>query len=429
MKKYIFLVLLSFCFVKAQAQDPNWSVNAADYQYSMTFTTFLNINGTTLSSTEDKVAAFVNGEIRGVANIVYVSSFNKYVAFLSVYANTNGETISFKIFNSTSENTVEVTKTENFVIDGNVGGVFQSYSIASPSLSNQAILNAFSFSGIASVSQTISSNKVNIVLPSTTALTNLSAEYNISDGANFFVDNLKQVSGTSTNDFTNTIKYKLLSENEAVLFEYVVHVTLESANTDVPELVLKSEANAIVNQAPVIINMETNVTISGFTSEDFLLTNAIVSSITKIDDFKYSIQVVPIQQGVFSVEIPENVLLNNENEGNLASNKLTFVYDLVNPYILSIKRKNPADEITTADTLEFTITFNEAIENIFSTDLESVLDATFSIAKETDATYIVTINTIADFVGAVSLNIKSTNLIRDKAGNLLMNSIINVNQN
>ena len=36
-------------------QDPNWNFNLNDYQFNMTFTTALNINGAALSSPNDKV--------------------------------------------------------------------------------------------------------------------------------------------------------------------------------------------------------------------------------------------------------------------------------------------------------------------------------------------------------------------------------------
>lgn len=428
-KKYIFLILLSFYFTTIKAQDPNWSVNASNYQYSMTFTTSLNINGATLSSTEDKVAAFVNGELRGVANVVYVPKINKYVAYLSVFANTNGELINFKIFNSTNQNVVEITKTENFVIDGNVGGVFQSFNLASPTLSNEALLNSFSFSGITSVSQNISNNKIDIVLPSNTDITNLSAEFSISNGANFFIDNLKQVSGTSVNNFTNAITYKLLSENEAVLIEYEVNVSLEISNTAIPELVLQTEAKSFVSTPPVIVNLKTNVIISDFEKEAIFLINAVVSSINKIDDLNYQLQIIPIQQGIFSVEIPENRVRNNENKGNTASNKLSFTYDLVNPTIVSIKRKNPTDEITKNDSLEFNVIFSEDVENVFSSSFESVSNATISIVKETDSKYTVTVKNIENFIGIVQLNVKSSNTIKDKTGNQLTNSVFNAHQN
>jgi len=429
MKNYFFFLALLLIALKVNAQDSNWSVNAADYQYNMAFTTFLSVNGTTLSSSEDKVAAFVNGEVRGVANVVYVSAYNKYVAYLSVYANTNGETISFKMYDSDTDAIVASAETYNFSIDATVGGVFQSYSIANPALNKDAVLNSFSFKGITAVSASILNNRIDIVLPFGTASTNLIAEYSISAGATFFVDFTNQISGETSQNFTNTVSYKLMSENEATLIDYDVHVALEIANTDPPQLILSSDVNAFVKQAPVVVNVQTNVAISGFTTEDILLSNAVVSAMNKVDELNYVLQIIPIQQGLFSIEIPENTVLNIDSEGNEKSNKLIFTYDLVRPYVAAIKRSNPVEEITKDNTLAFMVTFNEDVENVSSSDFMSVSDATFTVAKENDSTYLITVMGIEDFYGAVYLNIKPVNTIQDKAGNLLMNTVINVNQN
>ena len=429
MKNYFFFLALLLIALKVNAQDSNWSVNAADYQYNMTFTTFLSVNGTTLSSSEDKVAAFVNGEVRGVANVVYVSAYNKYVAYLSVYANTNGETISFKMYDSDSDAIVASAETYNFSIDATVGGVFQSFSIANPALSNDAVLNSFSFKGITTVSETILNNRIDIVLPFGTDSTNLIAEYSISAGATFFVDFINQISGETSQNFTNAVSYKLMSENEATLIDYDVYVALEISNTDPPQLILSSDVNAFVKQAPVVINVQTNVAISGFTTEDILLSNAVVAAMNKVDELNYILQIIPIQQGLFSIEIPGNSVFNNENEGNAASNKLNYTYDLIHPYVLSIKRKNPTDEITNSETLEFTVIFNEAVENVTSSVFDAISVASINLTKETAAKYIVTLANIKNYTGIISLNIKATNTIQDIAGNLLMNAVINVNQN
>jgi hypothetical protein len=427
MKNFFLTILLIGIVFNLKAQDPNWSVDASKYQYSMTFTTFLNVNGTTLSSSKDKVAAIVNGEVRGVGNVVYVANVNKYVAYLSVYANTSGEVLNFKIYNESDATVYDVSKTKDFVIDGNVGGIFQSYSIASSPLNDEAVLNSFAFSGITPISSTINNDKIDIVLSSNTNLTSLKSEFSISDDASFFVDSKKQISGTSVNDFTNTITYQLLSENEAVLVEYGVNVTVENEN--LPEIELKTDSGLLVNKAPILINLETNVAISGLEIEDILVTNAVVASIKKENSLLYKIEIVPIQQGGFSIEIPENAVLNSQNEANLASSKLFFTYDLVNPYVLSIKRKKPTEEITVNNSLEFTVLFSEAVENVFSTDFTSVANATFKVDKENNATYTVTVSNIENFIGAVFLNLKTTNTIQDKAGNFLLNSVINVHQN
>jgi hypothetical protein len=429
MTKYLVFLLVSFCVANTAAQNPNWTVNRSNYQYNMTFTAFLNVNSTTLSSADDKVAAFVNGEIRGVANVVYVANANKYVAYLTVFANSSGETISFKIFDSTNNNVVNVVKTKTFKIDENVGGILQSYSIAEPALRNEAVLNSFSFSGISSVSQVASGNTIHIVLPFGTDVTNLTIEYVLSNGANLFIENTKQVSGTSTQNFTNTVTYTILSENEAILVAFEVSVTLQKANVDPPILVLASAANSVIKQAPLLVNMTTNVAISNFILEDVVCVNAIVSAIDKENELLYFLTVVPMQQGDFSIEIPQNVVLNSDDEGNLASNKLMFTYDAIRPYVTAIKRKNPVDEITKNDSLEFTVTFSEAVENVSLSDFDSVTDATFTVVKENDSIYTITVGGIENYYGAVALNIKPENTIQDKAGNLLLNTTINVHQN
>lgn len=425
MKSYFIFLFLCLITLNINAQDPNWSVNTANYQYSMTFTSFLNIDGTTLTSTNDRVAAFVNDEIRGVANVVFVASVNKYVAYLSVYANTDNETISFKIYDSTNDTVVDINKTQKFIIDGNVGGIFQSFSITNPALSSEANLNSFSFSGITPISQTIENNKIDVILPFGANITNLIANFSLSYGARFFVENIAQISGVTEQDFTNSIIYKVLSEDESLLVEYEVNVTLEAESSNPPEVFFQSNFGSFVNQVPVLIEMQVSDPIISFLKENVLVVNAIVTTIEKKDDLNYSIQIAPIQQGEFSIEIPENAIESVQNIGNIASNKLVFNYDIVNPYVISIKRKSPVNEITTDDILEFIVTFSEAVENVLSTDFESVVGSSITLSKETDAIYKVTISEIESFKGTVALNIKSTNTIRDKAANLLLNAVIN----
>lgn len=428
-KSYFIFLFLCLTTLNIKAQDPNWSVNTASYQYSMTFTSFLNIDGRTLTSLDDSVAAFVNDEIRGVSSVEYVASLNKYVTYLSVFANTDNETISFKIYDSTNDNVIDIVKTQDFIIDGNIGGILKSFSIAKPTLNTEAILNSFAFSGVTSTSQTITNNKIDIVLPFETNLTNLIVDFSLSDGASFLVDNEKQTSGVSKQDFTNPVIYKILSEDESKLIAYEVNVTIETESSNPPEIVLTSDFGLFVNKAPVLINLETTTPLTNLLKETISVTNAIVLSVEKNNDLNYSIQIVPIQQGEFSIELPENSVQSTGDVGNLASNKLVFNYDIVNPYVLSIKRNNPIDEITDNDTLDFIVTFNEAVENVSVTDFESVSDAEIALTKETDSKYIVTITNIDDFKGVVSLNIKETNSIKDKASNVLLNSVINPHQN
>jgi len=86
MKNYILSIIGLFLIgTSIYGQAPNWSVNQNNYQYTMTFVGFLNSDGSRLVSTNDKVAAFVNGECRGIANLIFVTSENQYYAYLTVF--------------------------------------------------------------------------------------------------------------------------------------------------------------------------------------------------------------------------------------------------------------------------------------------------------------------------------------------------------
>lgn len=423
---FFLLVMLSF---NAKAQDPNWSVTPANFQFSMTFTASLNINGNNLNAAEDKVAVFVNEEVRGVASLTYIESVNKHVAFLSAFSNIDNEQLTFKIYNSSENKVYEILEQVNFEIDGNKGGVFQSFSIAKPALNNKATVSLFSFVEVASATVNITDNAIAIELPFGTNLSNLTPEFSLSNGANLFINTTKQISGITSQDFSKTINYSVLSENEAVLNNYTVNVSVANKVAENPEILLNSNAGFQVKKAPILVNMASNVPVFGFSKEDVLLTNAIVTSIKMVNQLMYSLEIVPIKQGAFSIEIPENSFANSNNQNNIKSNKLFFNYDIVQPYVLSIKRQNPLLEVIDSNTLIFKVTFSEPVFNVKNLDFISISDAVFSLEKESDAVYLVTITNVEDYVGAVFLNINNNNLIEDKAGNLLLNGFKNPHQN
>lgn len=96
------LYLLSMTFVACvpglvQAQNPGWSVNAGAFSEQMTIIGQLFVDGVQSSDTNDLVAAFVGGEVRGVASPLA----NGFV-FLTIFANTDGEALTFRAFDASA---------------------------------------------------------------------------------------------------------------------------------------------------------------------------------------------------------------------------------------------------------------------------------------------------------------------------------------
>ena len=224
-KRAIILLFFLVSFGRLFAQIPSWKVNESDYQYTMTFVAKLNVDGVTLTNSNDLVGAFVGTTCRGVSKLTYVASANSYFAYLIVLSNSPGEAITFSLYDSSKNKVTKVSKTINFVATQNLGDLFQSYSIAEPALNNKAEIVSFDFLNINKVSSVISSGSVKLGISQGNALTDLTPVYVLSNGARLFKNRTLQSSGTTSMNFSAPVTYEVLSEDESTLVSYTVEVT------------------------------------------------------------------------------------------------------------------------------------------------------------------------------------------------------------
>lgn len=223
MKKRIFLVVL-LCGNLLLAQDPNWSFNESDYQYSMTLICQLNIDGKMLSNENDKVAAFINDEVRGVSLPSYVASADDYYTYMTIFSNDQRQTINFKIYDSATDTVQNIDLTLEFIVNQHIGTLFQSVSIASPPLSNQAEIVDFSFAGVPVNNIEIEESSYTLYISNLISKEFLVPVFTLSQGAKMFINQLPQVSGDEQLDFTNPIVYQVLSEDNSTLNTFTLEV-------------------------------------------------------------------------------------------------------------------------------------------------------------------------------------------------------------
>lgn len=224
------LVFLLLIGNQMYAQNPDWGVNENDFQYTMSFVAFLNIDKNDLDTTNDKVAAFVNGECRGVSNLTYVVSENRYYAYLTVFSNQNNETLDFKIYDSTNDSVINVSKTEQFEINKHYGDVFQAYSIAEPALNNETEITDFSFMDIIAKDKIFTENEITLIIDNRDDITSLNAMFEMSSGAKLFIGTVEQQSGENTIDFSSSIQFNVVSEDQSTIREWTVNVKQTSGN-------------------------------------------------------------------------------------------------------------------------------------------------------------------------------------------------------
>ena len=115
---------------KMLTKAPNWAVNPADFDYTMTVIAQFSLdNGNTQLATNERdlVSAFVNGQPRGQGNIQHIPDLNAYAAFVTVYSNDDGnsnpETVTFRFWNSINGVEYGAVETATFVNDATLGSI------------------------------------------------------------------------------------------------------------------------------------------------------------------------------------------------------------------------------------------------------------------------------------------------------------------
>ncbi|MFT6948572.1 MAG: hypothetical protein ACJARP_003006, partial [Vicingaceae bacterium] len=107
--------------LKVSKTPPAFAFDPNLYQNSMSIIGQIRINGGISYQADDKIVALINGQVRGVANLQYISAYDSYMAFLDVYSNTT-DSIDFQVWNSSKgELHIDVQPRLQFASNGLVG--------------------------------------------------------------------------------------------------------------------------------------------------------------------------------------------------------------------------------------------------------------------------------------------------------------------
>ena len=225
MKRRILFFLIAIAGINAlSAQVPSWTVDESLFEYSMTFVAKVNIGGERLTSSSDLVGAFVGGQCRGIANPTYIASSDAYFVYLTVFGNTVGETITFKVYKSATNEEVTINTSIVFETNQHIGSRFQSFSIAEPPLRSDADLISFGFNNQTADSLSINDTEVNFYFNDNIDEAQLTPNFNISEGARAFINQIQQTSGVGVRDFSDPVVYQIMSEDESALNEVTIQV-------------------------------------------------------------------------------------------------------------------------------------------------------------------------------------------------------------
>lgn len=291
MKKTVFsFILLFLSFPTLLAQVPSWTVDESAYQYTMTFVAKLNVDGKQLIGPNDKVAAFVGTNCRGVSGVTYVANEANYYTYLTVFSNTQDEEIYFKLYESATNKITVVSKQIKFKVNEHIGNLFQSFSIAEPALNDKNDILTFNFLDTKSVASVINNEQVTISLHDSYNLKDLKPIFTLSKGAKLLKNRIVQKSGEFTDDFSTEIIYEILSEDESNLFSYTIIVN----QVITPTLFYKKDAVCYAGGAIKVVSRQEGATVKINSNGKTILTKKITSGealFTNLKDDSYIVSI------------------------------------------------------------------------------------------------------------------------------------------
>ncbi|MDW7694045.1 cadherin domain-containing protein [Flammeovirgaceae bacterium SG7u.111] len=293
----------------------------------MVITAVLQIDGVESRDTGDMVAAFINGEVRGVAQPdTYLAGQDRYMAQLIVYSNEASGSITFKLYdNSTNTEINAVTLPISFVADGVVGGFDTPQIITDNNLPTAISLSNITILENQSIGTTVG------VLSSTDA-DNDSFTYSLvsgdgdDDNANFSISG-NTLKTTQSLNFEVKAAHNIrvrTTDSKGGTFEETFTISLIDGNDDPTDISLSNDDFAEnVGEGSLVGNLST-------TDED--ATDAYTYTLVSGDVAYFSIegsQLLNTQSFNFESKSSYSVRIKTTDGGGSEFEK-TFVINIVN---------------------------------------------------------------------------------------------------
>ncbi|MDX1429896.1 MAG: hypothetical protein R3282_06395, partial [Rhodothermales bacterium] len=98
---------------------PAWGVDPAQFASTMNVVAELFVGGNPSKHSNALIGAFVGGEVRGVSTPILVGE--RWLFFLTVYGNSNGETLSFQAYDPVQDAVLSIDEESVFTADAVIG--------------------------------------------------------------------------------------------------------------------------------------------------------------------------------------------------------------------------------------------------------------------------------------------------------------------
>lgn len=332
---------------------------------------------------------YTNADIIGSESSIYSARFNGTTRTLLNLVDAVNNRMSL---------TGQTLFGENTGVDGTAPSVAITSSESNPT-------NSSPFSIEIAFSEEVSGFTISDIVVSNATKSNLTTLDNIV----FTLDLTPTADGTITVDVASAIAKDLAGNNNTAATQF----SIDYDGTH-PTVSLSTGEASPTNESTFIVDIDFSESISGFSLTDITVVNANVANLTAISaGLSYTVEVSPISNGTFTIDINSGVVNDDAGNTNFASNQLSMVYDNVLPSIaLSSTASNP----TNLSPFTVNILFNENVSGFALSDI-GITNGTGDNLTVIQSNREWTVDITPTTDGLVSIGI-AAGVAQDAAGNL-----------
>jgi hypothetical protein len=107
--------------------EQHWNIDPSTFEYSMTLVGMLQVDDHNGTLEQHELGVFAGNALRGSATAIYVEPLHAYMFFLTIYSNTPGELLRFKLYNSASGQESNLVEQMYFSDNNHQGSIESPY--------------------------------------------------------------------------------------------------------------------------------------------------------------------------------------------------------------------------------------------------------------------------------------------------------------
>jgi hypothetical protein len=262
--------------------------------------------------------------------------------------------------------------------------------------------NSSLFDIIITFSEEITNFELSDIVVSNGTASNLAT----TDNTVFTVDIAPEVDGAVTIDINDAVASDLAGNGNIAADQFSINY-----DNTAPIVSITSDQSGATNSSAFVVTITFSEEITNFELSDIVVSNGTASNLATTDNIVFTVDIVPANDGVLTVDIDTDAVVDLAGNSNVAADQFSIIYDGTAPTVVLSTSKN---EAVNSEVMVLTVTFSEDVEGLAGNMI--VLNNGNVTNLQSDDNIVYTADLPPIEAGYITVNLAAA-VVKDLAGN------------